>query len=334
MASAHLLSERGGKVAADQLSPVVIQVLQDLTILFFAPLISGIVARIEARFQGRRGPRILQPYYDIAKLFRKETLVPEDSSWVYLAAPVVAFTCYLIVPLLIPVLTSYPLPLGYMGDILGGAFVLSLAGFSVSVAAAETDGPYAQLGSSRAMTFGALIEPALLFVTFTVALITTTDLPYFEAAAARASLSQVVRPAQLLAVVAFFLVVLSDTGRIPVETHSSTLELGMIDEARTLEYSGPPLALLKWGAAMKQLILYVILINVFTAPWGLAGSRSTGSVILAIPIFLAKAVGVGTLFAIIDNSFSKLRLFKLTEFMAAAFLVAGLAVLALYLGGG
>ncbi len=321
-------------MAAVDLAPAGIQVLQVLTIVVFAPLVSGGIAHFEARLQGRRGPRILQPYYDLAKLFRKETLVPEDASWVFVLGPMLAFTCYLVVPMLIPVLTAYPLPLGYMGDILGGGFILGLAGFSVAVAAAETGGPYAQLGSSRAMTFGALIEPSILFVTFTVALITTTDLPYFEAATARASLNQAVRPAHLLAALAFFLVVLNDTGRIPVETHASTLEFGMIDEARTLEHSGPLFALLKWGSAMKQLILYVLLVNVFVAPWGLAGTRDLGAVLLAIPILLAKAFGVGLVFTVTDNSFSKLRLFKITEFMSAAFLLAILAVLVLYLGGG
>jgi formate hydrogenlyase subunit 4 len=320
-------------VAATELAPAEIQVLQDLTIVVFAPFVSGAIAHFEGRLQGRRGPRILQPYYDLAKLFRKETLIPDDGSWVFLAGPAVAFACYLTVPLLIPVLTAYPLPLGYQGDILGGAFILALAGFAVALSAVETGGPYAQLGSSRAMTFGALIEPSILFITFTVALVTSTDLPYFEAAAVRSSLGEAILPAHLLAAVAFFLVVLSDTGRIPVETHASTLEFGMIDEARALEHSGPPFALLKWGSAMKQLILYVILINVFAAPWGLAGSRELGPVLLAIPIFIGKALGVGAIFTVIDSSFSKLRLFKITEFMAAAFLLALLAVLVLYLGG-
>jgi formate hydrogenlyase subunit 4 len=320
-------------VPGNEFAPAEIQVLQDLTILVFAPFVSGAIAHVEGRLQGRRGPRILQPYYDLAKLFRKETLVPEDASWVFLAGPAVAFACYLTVPLLIPVLTTYPLPLGYMGDILGGAFILAFAGFAVALAAVETGGPYAQLGSSRAMTFGALVEPSILFIVFTVALVTATDLPYFEAAHVRSSFGQVIFPAHLLAAVAFFLIVLSDTGRIPVETHASTLEFGMIDEARTLEHSGPLLALLKWGAAMKQLILYVILINVFAAPWGLAGSRQVGPVLAAIPIFIGKALAVGMVVAVIDSSFSKLRLFKITEFMAAAFLLAVLAVLVLDLGG-
>jgi len=321
-------------VGGRELSPDAIQALQVLTVLIGAPLVSGVVAQIEARCQGRRGPRILQPYYDLAKLFRKETLVPEDASWVFVVAPMVALTCYLTVPLLIPVLTTFPLPLGYMGDILGGAFVLTLGGFAVAVAAAETDAPYAQLGSSRAMTFGALIEPTLLFVTFTVALITATDLPYAEAAAARATLGAALRPAHLLAAVAFFLLVLNDTGRIPVESHASTLEFGMIDEGRTLEHSGPLLGVLRLSGMVKQLVLYTVLLDVFAAPWGLAGSRQLGPVLLAIPVLWGKAIGLGAVFTLIDNSFSKLRLFKLTEFMAAAFLVAVLGVLVLFLGAG
>ncbi len=217
------------------------------------------IARTEARLQGRRGPRVLQPYYDLAKLFRKEALAPEGASWVFLAAPVAAFTCYLTVPLLIPVLTTYPLPLGYMGDILGGGFLLSLAGFLVAVAALETGSPYAQLGASRAKTFAAITEPVMLFVVFTVPLLTATDLPYALAATVRSSAGQIIRPAHVLAAAALFMVILYETGRIPIETHSGTNEFGMIEEARPFEHSGPYFALLKWGSAAKQLILYTIL---------------------------------------------------------------------------
>jgi formate hydrogenlyase subunit 4 len=251
-----------------------------------------------------------------------------------LVGPVVAFSCYLIVPLLIPVLTTYGLPLGYMGDILGGGFILALAGFCVAIAAADSGAPYAQLGSSRAMTFAALIEPTVLFVVFAVAMITSTDLPYVLAATVRSSASEMVRPSHVLAAIAFFLVVLVDTGRIPVETHSGTLEFGMIDEARTLEHSGAPFALLKWGSAMKQLILYTILINVFVAPWGLASTARPLAVGLAILALIGKAMLLGVVFTLIDNSFSKLRLFKITDFLASAFLLSGLGVLVYYTGGG
>jgi formate hydrogenlyase subunit 4 len=311
-----------------------IQLLQVLTIAVAAPWVSGVIARIEARLQGRTGPRILQPYYDLAKLFRKEALAPEGATWFFLVAPVVAVAAYLTVPLLIPVLTTYGLPLGYMGDILGGGFMLSLASFLVASAALETGSPYAQLGSSRAKTFSAITEPVVLFVVFTVALLTGTDLPYALAATVRSSAAQIVRPAHLLASAALFMVILAETARIPVETHSGTNEFGMIDEARPFEHSGPYLALLKWASELKQLILYTILANVFVAPWGLASSQRTGSVLLAIVALLAKATVIGVVVAVIDNSFAKLRLFKITEFVAAAFLLAVLGVFTLYLGGG
>ena len=283
---------------------------------------------------GPPGATDLQPYYDLAKLFRKEALAPEGASWFFLAAPVIAVAAYLTIPLLIPVLTSYPLPLGYMGDILGGGFLLSLASFVVATAALETGGPYAQLGSSRAKTFSAITEPVVLFVVFTVALLTGTDLPYALAATVRSSAGQVIRPAHLLAATALFMVILHETGRIPVETHSGTNEFGMIEEARAFEHSGPYFALLKWGSELKQLILFTILADVFLAPWGLAATQNTGAVILAIAALLAKAVAVGCVVAVIDNSFAKLRLFKITEFVSAAFLLAVLGVFTLYLGGG
>jgi formate hydrogenlyase subunit 4 len=312
----------------------VIQLLQVLTVAGVAPLISGVIAKVEARLQGRRGPRILQPYFDLAKLFRKEALAPQGASWVFLAAPVAAFTCYLTVPLLIPVLTTYPLPLGYMGDILGGGLILSLASFLVALAALETGSPYAQLGASRAKTFGAITEPVVLFVVFTVALLTATDLPYALAATVRSSAGQIIRPAHVLAAAALFMVILSETGRIPVETHSGTNEFGMIEEARPFEHSGPYFALLRWGSAAKQMILYTILLNVFVAPWGLASTQQAGAVLLAIVALPVKACLLGVIVAVIDNSFAKLRLFKITEFVSAAFLLAVLGVFTLYLGGG
>jgi formate hydrogenlyase subunit 4 len=312
----------------------VIQLLQVLTVALAAPGLTGVIAKVGARLQGRRGPRVLQPYYDLAKLCRKEALAPSGASWSFLAAPPVAVAAYLTIPLLIPVLTTYGLPLGYMGDILGGGFLLSLASFVVATAALETGSPYAQLGSSRAKTFSAITEPVVLFVVFTVALLTGTDLPYALAATVRSSAGQVVRPAHLLASAALFMVILHETGRIPVETHAGTNEFGMIEEARSFEHSGPYLALLRWGSMLKQFILFTILCDVFVAPWGLASTQRLGAVLLAIVALLAKAVAVGVVVALIDNSFAKLRLFKITEYVSAAFLLAVLGVFTLYLGGG
>jgi formate hydrogenlyase subunit 4/hydrogenase-4 membrane subunit HyfE len=310
-----------------ELSDGLIQVLQVGTILLLAPLVTGVIARAEAIVQMRRGPRLLQPYYDIAKLFRKETVLPDGAGPVFRAAPYVAFACYCIVPLLIPVLTSFPPEASYMGDILGGGLILGLASFAVSLAAIDSGSPYAQLGSSRLRTFGALGEPTILFVVFTVALITQTDLPYVFAATLKSSAAEIVRPAHLLAAAAFFMVILSETGRIPLENHGATLEFGMIEEGRTLEHSGPEFALLRWGSSMKQLILFTILANVLLVPWGLAGTHRLDDVLLAMVLLVAKALAIGLAIVVIESSFAKLRLYKIPEFTVTSFLLAVLAVI-------
>jgi formate hydrogenlyase subunit 4 len=212
--------------------------------------------------------------------------------------------------------------------------VLALASFSVAVSAAETGSPYAQLSSSRAKTFAAITEPVVLFVVFCVALITATDLPYALAAAVTSSAEQIVRPAHLLAMGALFMVILYETGRIPIESHGGTNEFGFIESGRSFEHSGAFNALLVWGSSMKQMILYTILLNVFIAPWGLAGTQHLGAVLLAVVALVAKALTLGAVVACIDDSFAKLRLFKISEFIAAAFLLAVVGVFTVYVGGG
>lgn len=311
-----------------------IQAGQVITIGFGAPFVSGAIATVEARMQGRRGPRVLQPFFDLHKMLHKEAIAPVGAGPIFLAAPVIAIACYLSVPLLIPVLTTYPLPLATMGDILGGGFLLALGSFLVAVAAAETGDPYAQLGASRAKTFGAITEPVLLMVFFTVAAVTATDLPYVLAATVRSGPAQVVRPSHLLATAALLMVILYETARIPIETHTGTNELGMIETARSFEHSGPFLALLHWGSMVKQLVLFTILLNVFAAPWGMAAGTGLLPVLGAAGALIGKSVLLGLLVAGLDNAFAKLRLFKITEFVAAAFLLAIFAVCTLFLGGG
>jgi formate hydrogenlyase subunit 4/hydrogenase-4 membrane subunit HyfE len=303
-----------------------IQVLQVVVILALAPLVSGIIARVEAVIQQRRGPRILQPYYDIFKLLQKETVLPEPAGPIFRAAPYVSFAAYATVPLLIPVLTTFGLPLGYMADFFGVGLILALASFVVSLAAVDSGSPYAQLGSSRLRSFGALNEPTVIFVTFVLALTTHTDLPYAFGATIRSATVQVVRPSHLLMIAAFFMLVLNETGRIPVENHGGTLEFGQIEAGRVAEHSGPGLAFLHWGSSVKQLLLFTILMNVLVVPWGMASSGNLGSVLIAIGLLFGKALVVGAAVVAIESSFAKLRLYKIPEFTVASFMLAVLAV--------
>jgi len=125
-----------------------------------------------------------------------------------------------------------------------------------------------------------------------------------------------------------------DTGRVPIESQGSTLEFGMIDEARLFEHSGASLALFRWASTMKQFLLYVVFLNVLVVPWGLASGRTVGSVAVALGWLLVKMVGLGLVMVIVESSFAKLRLFRIPDFMGAGFVLSVLAILVFYLANG
>ena len=144
------------------LGDVLLQICQVVAVLIFAPLLQGVIQQFEERIQLAQGPGIFQPYRDLWKLFHKQIVVPETASWIYWIAPFVAFTAMLTVPILIPVLTDFPLPLSDMGDILGGGLILTLGSFMVLLAGLDTGSAYGGIGSSRAVMVAILAEPTLI----------------------------------------------------------------------------------------------------------------------------------------------------------------------------
>ncbi|MGC8628385.1 MAG: respiratory chain complex I subunit 1 family protein [Acidimicrobiales bacterium] len=311
--------------------PYLVQLLQSLVVVVFAPLYAGVLAKAEAMVSSKRGPSIWQPYRDLAKLLRKGSAISDQASWVFQGAPFVIFACYLTVSAIVPVITSVPLPLAFLADLIGGAFVLSLAAFAGSLAAMDTASPEGGLGASRATWIGSLVEPALILVFFTVGVLSASDNPYLMNHAVRSSPYALVLPAHLLGTIAFFMIVLVENGRMPVENPNGSIEISMIEEGRALEYSGRLYALVRWGSWMKFFLMSTIFMNVFVLPWGLGGStHSAGGALLAVPVLLGKLAVCGLLVLVIDTSFAKLRFFRIAELAGAAFLVALIGVVTSY----
>lgn len=313
--------------------PFLIQVLQSLVVLLAAPLYAGVITRAEAVVTSRRGPSVLQPYRDLAKLLRKGSAISDQASWVFRGAPFVAFGCYLTVSVIVPVITDTPLPLAFLADLIGGAFVLALASFAISLAGLDTASPYGGLGASRASWIGSMAEPALILVFFTVGAVSASDNPYLMNHAIAGSPYVLVLPTHLLGLVAFFMIVLVENGRIPIDNPGGTTEISMIEESRVLEYSGREYALVKWGSWMKLFLLSSILMNVFVLPWGLGTSTSLPSALLAIPILFGKLALCGLAIVVIDTSFAKLRFFRIAEFLGASFLLALVGIATSYVIG-
>ena len=305
---------------------IVLQVAQVLAVLLLAPLIQGIILQFEERVQRAQGPGVLQPYRDLWKLFHKQLIVPETASWLYWVAPVVAFTAMLTVPILIPVLTNYPLPLSNMGDILGGGLILTLGSFTVTLAGLDSTSAYGGIGSSRAVMVAILAEPTLILVFVGITLLAKSMLPFVVNHLLVAQPAVYWSPAHLFLVAAFFVLLLVETDRLPI--HSPThIEVYMIDEGRILEYSGPLLALLRWASMMKQFILYTIFCNVLLLPWGLSYRGTAIGVVGSTLALLGKFVLVACAVVVVDTTQSRLRFYRYQEPLAASFLLAVLAII-------
>ena len=306
---------------------IILQVAQVLVTLLLAPLLQGVILQFEERVQRSQGPGIFQPYRDLWKLFHKQIVAPESASWLYWVAPVVAFTTTLTVPILIPVLTNYPLPQSDMGDLLGGGFVLTLGAFMISLAGLDSGSAYGGIGSSRSVMLGILAEPTLILVFVGITLLAKSMLPFVVNHLLVQQPEVYWGPAHLFLVAAFFILLLVETDRLPI--HSSThIEVYMIEEARILEYSGPLLALLKWGSMMKQFILYTIFCNVLVLPWGLSYKGEALGVLGSLLALGLKFMLVSLVVVFVETAQSRLRYYRYQEPLAASFLLAILAIVA------
>lgn len=311
---------------------VPLQALQVLTVLICAPLLRGLINRGKAMVQSKRGPSLWQPYRDLWKLLHKGSVVSEHATWIFRATPYLVFLTPLVVAMLIPVLTAYPLPLAFMGDMLAGGFILSLGSFFTSLAAMDTASTFGGMGSSRSRVVSLLAEPVVILVLFTVALIAQATIP-FVVNQTLISPAYLLNPAHWLLATALFLVILAESGRIPVDNPASTFELSMIEASRTLEFSGQDLALMEWGGLTRFFVLLTILLNVLTAPWGLAPEQATTpfSILVALGTLLLKMSVICGVIVILESSLAKWRFFRIPEFLGAALILAGLALVTFYL---
>lgn len=297
---------------------------QLVLLVALAPLVNGVVKRAKAGLQGRHGPPILQPYFDLWKLLRKDEVRSEHATAVYRWAPAIYAAAFATAALLVPAVWL-PAPLAGWGDAIVLIGLLALARFALAIAALDTASSFGGIGASREVAVAALAEPALLLSVFAVAWRTGgTDLSGTTAwilAGGPAAFA----PSQLLALGALVIAVIAETGRVPADNPDTHLELTMVHEGMLLEYSGRPLGILMWASLLKQVVLFSLVIALI-APHGIASTLA--DVPLALAVFLAKLTALGLLMAVIESSSAKLRILKVPELLGTASALATLALVA------
>jgi formate hydrogenlyase subunit 4 len=308
--------------------PFVIEMLQVLILLAVAPVFVGWVRMLKCWSQGRSSAGIFQPYRDMARLFSKDVVIAENASWIFRFTPYLVFGTAVLAGGIIPML-SVDLPLAATADVIVIVGLFAIARFFTALAGLDIGTAFGGMGASREMTIASLAEPAMLMAIFTMSLASrTTSLSHM--AEVILSGQPVLRPSIVFAMLAFILIALAETGRIPVDNPATHLELTMIHEAMILEYSGRHLALIEWASMMK-LFLFVMLGIAAFAPWGIAASGGLFSLPAAFFFMALKLVVAGIALVLIETGLAKMRLFRLTEFLGAAFLLATLGMLAYFI---
>jgi len=308
-----------------------LSVVQLLFVLALSPLIVGILKRAEERLESRIGAPILQTYFDLAKLFRRESLRAASASSFFTAVPYVLFGLYLFLTLVLPIITAFPLTFGPTVDFIGGGLVFGAAATLKKIAALDSRSNFSHLGASRNAAIGALSDVILVFVFIMLGVLSKTNNPYVINNILQTSASWYLSLLHWFVASAFFMILIVETGQLPVESHS-TAELGMIDQALSFEYSGPELALYQWAGYMKQFILMSVFLNVFVVPFWVPMKPNLVGVAIYMLIHVGKLVVLTGVFALLNATVSKYKLYKNFDFLAVALAVLG--SIAFYAAGG
>jgi formate hydrogenlyase subunit 4 len=300
------------------------QALEIVLAVTLAPLLSGWIAQWRAWLQNKSAPSLLQPYRMLHKLFHKESIVADSASRVFRTAPYVVFGCMVLACAIIPTVST-DLPLANAADAIALVGLFALARVFISLAAMDVGTAFGTLGARREMLIGFLAEPALLMVLFSASLISesTSLTTIVETLAHR---EPQIYPGMAFAGVAFAMVSLAENARVPVDNPATHLELTMIHEALILEYSGRHLALLEWAASVKLFAYSCIGLALFF-PWGVAEAQAPGVMLLALPVLVFKLAVGGMLLALLETLSAKMRIFRVPEFLATAFLLAVIGML-------
>ncbi len=308
---------------------LLVQGAQMALVLLLAPLLTGFVRTVKARLLRRRGPSVLQPYRDLARLLRKEVVLAETASWLFRLTPYLVFAATWVAAALVPTFAT-GLIFSWTADLIAIIALLASARFLLALAGLDVGTGFGGIGASREVMIASLAEPAMIMIVFTLALVAgSTQLSTVSTVLAGPEVG--LRVSLGLALVALVMVAIAENGRIPIDNPATHLELTMVHEAMVLEYSGRHLAIIELAASIK-LLLYVSLIAAVFVPWGIVppGGGGAGGWIAGLVAYTAKLVAGGFLLAVFETAVAKMRVFRVPDFLGAALMLGLLGTLLLF----
>lgn len=302
----------------------ILALVQNLIFIFFAPLLLGWIKTNKCILQNRRPPSLLQPYYDLRKLFYKQVVIAEHASWLFRATPYIVFGTVVLSAGVVPLIATN-LPTAAIADVIVLVGFFALSRFFLALAGMDIGTAFGGMGSSREMTLSSLTEPAMLMAIFTLSMTAaTTNISTTIEVIIQQGL--ILRPSFIFAALGLMMVAVAETGRIPIDNPATHLELTMVHEAMILEYSGRHLALIEWASQIKLMIYGVLIVNLFL-PWGIATELTFSGFLIGAAVIVLKLFALGSLLALSETLLAKLRLFRAPDYLSFAFLLSLLGML-------
>jgi len=284
--------------------------------LLLPPLLLGVINKTKAAFAGRKGPPVLQSYYDLAKLWRKGSVFSVTTTWVFKAGPVVAVATALFAALLVPV--AGHAPLSFEGDAILFAYLFALGRFFTIAAALDTGSAFEGMGGAREATFSSLAEPALFFGLLVLGRLSRS---LSLAAMLAGNWPPRATAALLLVVAAVFIVLLAENSRIPFDDPNTHLELTMIHEVMVLDHGGPALGVVLYGASVKLFVLAAVVVGI--------ALPHPASPAIAWAIFLGGILAVSVAIGVVESAMARLRLVHVPSLLVAACLLSAFGIVLL-----
>jgi formate hydrogenlyase subunit 4 len=287
-----------------------VSLISPLCALVLAPLLLGLVNRTKSFIAGRRGPPLLQPYFDVVKCVRRGAVYGDATSRVFRLGPVVNLAVLLAALLILPLGGIAP-PLSFSGDLVVLAGLLALGRFATVLAALDTGSSFEGMGASREVHFAALAEPAFLLALAVLVRVTgaLSLAPIYQGI----TLSVWMTALPTLALTAMTLLVLTlvENSRIPVDDPTTHLELTMIHEVMVLDHSGPDLAYIHYAAALKLWIVGSLLV-------GLVVPLRSGILWLDGLAMLLGMAALAGIIGMIEAAMARYRLVHVPQFIVGA----------------
>jgi formate hydrogenlyase subunit 4 len=300
---------------------MMVSILNAILMLILAPLVVGVINRTKSLMTGRKGPPLLQLYYDVAKLIQKRSVVSQTTTWIFFAGPIVSLATAIAAALFLPFGNQRSV-VSFAGDMLVFIYLFAMGRFFIASAAMDTGSAFEGMGASREVTFSTLAEPAILFGLLALSRVSGSLVLSDMLNIGRSGAWEKASASIVLIVISWFIVLLAENSRVPFDDPNTHLELTMIHEVMVLDHSGPAFGFILYGAALK-LTLFCVLVATLILPAGF------GIPLLDIAFSAVAVLVTGIVIGIVESGMARLRLVRIPQLLITATLLSAFAVVLL-----